>query len=277
MGFWFSNVFVGNVRCHFYAVDYLIIGKLFTPSILGYLQRAKSLNIMVIEYSSRSLMTVLFPVLSTIQKDLPRFQNVIIKSFGIVCFIVFILLGGLYLISEELIVILFSEKWLPSVIYFKILVLSGFGYPVSAVLVNVLRSRGNSKGFLRLEVYKKIILSVNLVVLYFFGIHAYLYGLIITSTLGVSLNILFASNEIKLPFMVFIKPIVVQASITVLAVVLTALFTVNIGSPDVIMLMIKGSIFTGLYVSMNYFFKTSSFDYLLEQIVPIIKKRLGKN
>lgn len=271
-GFGFRIFLSGLLDAIFQKLDYLIIGKLFAPSILGYLHRAKSLNTMVVQYSSGSLMAILFPVLSTIQKDLSRFQNVVIKSFGIVCFIVFMLLGGLYLISEELIVILFSEKWLPSVIYFKILVLSGFAYPISAVLVNVLSSRGKSKVFLQLEVYKKIIVSVNLVALYIFGIQIYLYGLIVTSVLGVLLNILFASNEIKLPFTSFIKPILVQASITTLAVVLTSFFTEKVVLIDVMTLMIKGSMFTALYVLMNYFLKTSSFNYFLKQISPIIKK-----
>ena len=96
-------------------------------------------------------MAILFPVLSKVQKDLPRFQNIVLKGLGVICFVVFLILGILYLISGELIVLLFSDKWLPSVEFFEILILSGFAYPISALLVNVLASRGNSKAFLRLE------------------------------------------------------------------------------------------------------------------------------
>jgi len=135
-------------------LDILIIGKLFTPATLGFFERAKSLDQFIVAYSSGSLMSVLFPILSKMQNDLPRFQNIVTKILGILSFIVFMLLGVIYLISEELIIILFTEKWLPSVKYFKILVLSGFAYPISALLVNVLSSRGNSKAYLRLEIYK---------------------------------------------------------------------------------------------------------------------------
>ena len=41
---------------------------------------------------------------------------------------------------------------------------------------------GNSKAFLRLEIYKKLMASVNFVVLYFWGIDAFLYGLVVHST-----------------------------------------------------------------------------------------------
>ena len=275
-GFGFRMFLSGMLNAVFTRLDFLIIGKLFPPATLGYFQRAKSLNGMVVQYSSGSLMAVLFPVLSKIQNDLPRFQNIILKSLGIICFVVFLLLGGLYLISEELIVLLFSDKWQPSVDIFKILVLSGFAYPISALLVNVLSSRGNSKLFLRLEIYKKLITSVNLLVLYFWAIDAFLYGLIVQSVLGVSLNILFASREIKLPFYLFAKPIIVQMCLAIIAVVLTLLLIQNIVQVDIIILIIKGSLFSILYVLLNYMIKTTSYEYILEQIMPIIRKKFGK-
>ncbi len=257
-------------------LDTIIIAKLFDPATLGLFNRAKSLNKMVITYSSGSLMSVLFPLLSKVKNDLVRFQNIIKKSLGIIIFVTFLLLGGLYLVSHELIVLLFGEKWLQTVDYFQILVLSGFGYPLSALLVNVLSSRGNSKAFLRLEIYKKLIASVNFVVLYFWGIDAFLYGLVVQATLGVSLNILFASREISVPFFQFAKPILMQMGITIVTVILTLLITQNIELIDIIMFIIKGSVFTLLYFLLNFIIKTSSFEYFLEQIMPIIKQKFGK-
>ncbi len=275
-GFGFRMFLSGMLDAIFARIDFLIIGKLFPPSTLGYFERAKSLNSMVVQYSSGSLMAVLFPVLSKIQNDLPRFQKIILKSLGIISFVVFLLLGGLYLVSEELIVLLFSDKWLPSVDFFKILVLSGFGYPISALLVNVLSSRGNSKAFLRLEIYKKLIASVNFVVLYFWGIYAFLYGAIVLSTLGISINIMFASREISLPFFQFAKPILTQMGIAIIAVILTLLIVQNIEFIDIIMLLLKGSVFTFLYFLFNFIIKTSSFEYFLEQMMPIIKNKFRK-
>lgn len=57
-------------------------------------------------------MAVLFPVLNQVQNDLPRFKCITIKTLEIICFVVFLLRGRMYLISEELIVTLFTEKWL---------------------------------------------------------------------------------------------------------------------------------------------------------------------
>ena len=273
-GFGFRMFLSGLLDTFFSRLDFLIIGKLFPPATLGFFQRAKSLNNMVVQYSSGSLMSVLFPVLSKVQNDLLRFQNIIMKSLGVLSFVVFLLLGALYLVSEELIVLLFSDKWLPSVEFFKILVLSGFAYPISALLVNVLASRGNSKAFLRLEIYKKLIASVNFIVLYFLGIDAFLYGLIVQGILAVSLNILFASREIALPFFSFVKPIIVQMIIALMGVIITEKLFQNIELIDVIMLIFKGSFFSLVYFTLNYVLKTSSYNYFLEQVMPIIKKKI---
>lgn len=275
-GFGFRMFLSGMLDAIFTRLDFLIIGKLFPAATLGYFQRAKSLNSMVVQYSSGGLMAVLFPILSKVQKDMPRFQNIIMKSLGIISFVVFLLLGGLYLVSEELIVLLFSEKWQQSVEFFKILVLSGFAFPISSLLVNVLTSRGNSKAFLRLEIYKKMIASVNFLVLYFLGINAFLYGLVAQGFLSVCLNILFASREIKIPFYMFAKPIIVQMTIAIIAVVLTMLITQNIVLFDVIMLLLKGSLFTIVYFLLNYMIKTASYEYFLEQMMPVVRKKFGK-
>ncbi len=274
-GFGFRMFLSGVLDATFRRIDFLIIGKLFLPATLGYFQQAKSLNSMIVHYSSGSLMAVLFPVLSKIQNDLPRFQNIVIKTLGIISFVTFMLLGGFYLVSEELIVLLFGEKWLPSVEYFKIIVLGGYSYPVSALLVNVLSSRGNSKAFLRLEIYKKMIASVSFIVLYYYGIVAFLYSSVALVVLSVSVNIIFASREINLPFFKFAKLITIQASLAIISVLLTMFIVKDLELIDIIMLIIKGFIFTSLYIGFNYLFKTNSYLYVFEQVMPVIRKKLG--
>jgi len=269
--FGFHMFLSGVIDAIFTRLDYLIIGRLFLPETLGFFQRAKSLNLMVIKYSSGSLMSVLFPVLSQVKNDLPRFREIITKMMGIICFVVFLLLGGLYLLSEELIVFLFGEKWLPSVNFFQILVFSGFAYPISALLVNILSSRGNSKAFLHLEIYKKTLVSINFCVLFFEGIESYLYGLIITAILGVSLNIFFASREIKLSFFKFFEPIIDQAIIVTFSIISTLYLLTLFKLSSEFIFFIKGSFFTIVYFLFSYVLKTSSFNYFSDQLSPMIK------
>lgn len=276
-GFGFRMFLSGLLDAIFTRLDYLIIGKLFPPAILGYFQRAKSLNNVVVQYTSGSLMAVMFPVLSKVQNDLPRFQNIILRSLGVISLITFFLLGTLYLVAEELIVLLFSDKWLPSVDYFQILVLSGFAYPVSAVLVNILSSRGNSKAFLRLEIYKKLISTVNFIILYYLGIHAFLYGLIVQAILGVGLNIQFASRELQLPFFRFANLIIIQMLIALVSVVFIQFMMQGFSFTSIISFILETAIFSSLYIFFNVILKTTSFIYLVDEIKLMVTTKFRKD
>lgn len=222
-------------------------------------------------------MSVMFPVLSKVQNDLPRFQNIVIKTLGIISFSIFYLLGTMYLVSEELIVLLFTEKWLPSVDYFKLLILSGFDIPVSALLANVLTSRGNSKAFLQVVIYRNILLAINLYIGFQWGMEGYLYGLIPVSILAVMLTIKFASYEIKLPFYVFAKPVMMQMVIAVISVWIVILFTEAIETYNIVLILLKSIAFFTIYFLISGLLKTSSYQYVVGQIKPIIKRKLRRN
>lgn len=273
-GFGFRMFLSGLLDAIFTRVDFLIIGKIFPAATLGYFQRAKSFNGLVIQYTSGSLMSVMFPLLSKVKNDLPRFQNIIFKSLSILCFVVFLLLGVLYLTAEELIVFLFSDKWLPSVEYLEILILSGFSYPISALLVNILSSRGNSKAFLKLEILKKSLHTLNFINAFYNGIEVYLYGLILVALLGIFLNAIFASKEIHVKVFKFFIPIFLQMGICVTCTILTFqvlhLFEMNVFQGFIV----KSTVFVMLFFGINFALKTKSYFEISNIILPILQKKI---
>ena len=275
-GYGFRMFLSGFLETLFTKLDTLIIGKLFEASALGFFNRAKSLDRLIVRYSSGSLMSVLFPVLTKVQHNLPRFKNIVVKSLGIIVFITFLFMGGLYLVSYELIMMLYGDKWLPTVELFKILVFSGFGYPVSALLVNILSSRGNSKAFLRLEIYKKIIGVINLAVAFTWGIEGYLYGLFIVTVLAVYLNIVFASKEIFISKLELIKPIVIQIHLTIITVLIVLFLVQDLSWGLFGMFLVKGVLFSIIYITLNKLFQIDSFTYFLDEFRPVVGKLRNK-
>ncbi len=275
-GFGF-RMFLSNLLDAIYSrIDILIIGKVFPAEILGYFQRAKQFRALIFQYSSGSLMSVMYPILSKVQNDLPRFQNILFKALHLLCFVTFLLLGGVYLNAQELIVILFSDKWLPAVNYLEILLLSAFGSPLSALLVNVLSSRGNSRAFLKLEIIKKSTFSLNLLSAAYYGIENYLYGLIVVAFLAVFLNILFVSKELNIGMLNFIKPILMQMLLAIATVVFTfqivSLINVNI----LLTLLIKSVTYCMLFGVFNYLLKTRAYFEFYDLISSFITRRDSK-
>ena len=185
--------------------DSLIIGKIFSEATLGFYYRARSLNNYIVQYSSRSIMSVLMPAFSKIHNDLEHFRSVIFRGYHIINFLAFFLTGLFFVIGDALILFLFGEKWEEAIPMFRLIILTAYGYPLSSLLVNILSASGNSKAFLRLEIIKKIASISALALGFFWGIKGYLICKIFATLIGIYFNMLFAGKQIKTNVWYFIK------------------------------------------------------------------------
>lgn len=270
--FGFNLFLVSIMNALFGRLDVLIAGKLVAPSVLGFYDRAKHLNQMIYSYSAGSLMSVLFPVLSKVQNDLPRFQNIFIKIYGILSFGVFLLIGSFYVVSEELIVLLFSEKWLVTVEYFKIIMLGSFASIYGSLFTNVLISRGKSKLYFKVDIYKKILIVLNLYIGFSFGLIEYLYGAVLVAYLRYFIDLYYATQELNFPLYPFLKSTFLQFIIGILSVTITITLTSALQYHNFIILLLKGSVFIIFYILLSYVFKTEPYHYFIERVKDIVDK-----
>ena len=99
----------------------LIIGKMYSSSILGQYSRADKVKGMVTSNVSMVMQKVSYPVLSSIQDESERQVKVYRKVLKTTVLISFTAVFGLYAVAEPFMMTVFGEKWLPSVHYLKIL------------------------------------------------------------------------------------------------------------------------------------------------------------
>jgi teichuronic acid exporter len=267
-----SKMFVSGLLDNIYTkLDVLIIGKLFSPTTLGYYFRAVSLNQIVTQYSSGALKGVFFPVMSHLQNNMDAQLRVINKSLHVISFLTFLLMGFLYLNASEIFIILFTEKWLVAVDYFKIMVFYSYAYPISTVLVNVLSGNGHSGKFLKLEIWKKITGFISMVIGFYFGIVGFLWGTVISSTVAVIINMVYVNKVVTLS--VFQQIIIVfQYAVICLftTLVLNYLFdtvTLNIWY----LFILKTVLFFCSYVYLCKKFRTDGFYFINELVLRNIK------
>jgi O-antigen/teichoic acid export membrane protein len=69
---------------------------------------------------------------------------------------------GFVVIAPDMFMLLLGEKWMPTVPYFEILVLSGLFYPLAIVSYNVLKVKSDGKIIVRLEIIKRVIMTAVL-------------------------------------------------------------------------------------------------------------------
>lgn len=175
----------------------LIIGKFFSATQLGYYNRADSMKQLPVSTFSGILNKVTYPLFAEIKNDDVRLKSVYKQIMKMVIFIIAPVLVLMAALAEPLFRLLFTEKWLPAVPYFQILCIAGILYPLHAYNLNILSVKGRSDLFLRLEVFKKILLALILAGSFSFGIYGLLWGQVIFSSLAFFINTHYSGKFLK--------------------------------------------------------------------------------
>ena len=116
------KLLVSSVLSMFYSnLQTLIIGKVFTPTLLGYYNRGELMGTTVMSSVNNAISSVMLPVLSRYQTDLDSFKKVYRRILILDCFFSFPIMFGLASVAESFIVLLFTEKWLPAAPFMTII------------------------------------------------------------------------------------------------------------------------------------------------------------
>lgn len=166
----------------------IIIGKYFSTAALGFYTRADATKQLPVQNISAALNKVTYPMFAEIKGDNKRLKNAYKLVMQQVLFWVAPLLIGGAVLGEPLFRFVFTEKWLPAVPMFQILCVVGIMYPLNAYNLSILKVKGRSDLFLKLEVIKKSITVVGLLLTIQYGIYALLYFQLLVSIFSYLIN-----------------------------------------------------------------------------------------
>lgn len=270
--FGYKNSLVVCIDSIFRKIDTLVIGKVFTASALGFFYRAQSLNQMVVQYSFSSVQPVLFPAFCEIKEDKDMMKSSVISLLHIVGFLTFFLSGLMYVCAEDLIVLLFTDKWLESAEIFKILGLFTFGYTLPTILCAPLLSLGKSGLLLRIEIFKKILLAISIVIGIYLGLYGYILATQIACAIGVVVNMFFM-REIELSMIKQFKVLFIYIVPFISLIILSNLIFGYIKVHLFLALLLKAVFFSAIYFAYSYMIKARGLEILINNILrPLIKR-----
>ena len=249
----------------------IIIGKKFSATDLGYYSRADGYSQLPATTITGVLQRVTFPMLCEIQDDMARLENVYRRLLRLSAFVVFPAMTGLAAIAEPLIRFMITDKWLMCVPYLQILCFSLMWYPIHAINLNLLQVKGRSDLFLKLEIIKKIIGILTIIIAVPFGIMWMCVGKVISSILCLIINTYYTGKLIRVGFikqMGDLLPIMLLSLFNG-AVVLGISCLINNTALQVIIGLITGVV---IYTTTAYILKFKELDFILETLK--IKKRI---
>lgn len=257
----------------------LVIGRVFSSADLGFYTQAKQLQQVPVQSLSTVINSVTFPVFSSLQNDKIKLKEGMKKSMKSAVFINFPIMVFLTVIAKSLIIVLYTEKWLPSVPYFQILCI-GFGLLliVHSINLSAIKSVGKSDWILYLEIIKKLLGVIFIIVgIKIYGIMGVLYALAINSLLEFFLNGHFTGKAINYGIISQLKdilPALLIALITGLITYLTIIHYMTISGEINIIILCLG-VYSLLYLTLSYMFKIDSMNYYSDIISEMkVKKNI---
>lgn len=140
-----------------------VIGKRYSVTDLGYYSKGNQLPEQLSLYTFSAVSGVLLPTISSCQDDLDRVKHIIRKVTAFTTYILFPLMVGMMLTSEELIVLLLTEKWRAAAPVMIGCCIYYIGMPFTLMNSQVYYALGHSFMKVKIEIIRLIMMAIGLV------------------------------------------------------------------------------------------------------------------
>ena len=152
----------------------LIIGKRYSAADLGGYNRGEQFPKILTTNLASAIQAVVLPAYARNQDDPDRLRSMMRRSIGLSSFVIFPMMAGLAGCSTALIRVLLTDRWLFCVPYLCVMCLGYAFYPIHVTNLQMITALGRSDLFLRLEILKKALGILILLLSLRYGIVAML-------------------------------------------------------------------------------------------------------
>jgi O-antigen/teichoic acid export membrane protein len=238
----------------------IVIGKFFPVDVLGYYQNARNLARTPTNTLSSVLSSVTYPAFSTIQDDNARLKAGYKRSIEQLLFWLCPISVFAGVLATPLFRFILTAKWLPAVPYFQLLCVVGILFPLNSFNLNIINVKGRSDLFLKLEIIKKVIVTIGIIATLPFGIWALVIFQAANSFIAYFINSYYSGRFIQYPMGEQIRdimPILLLTAGTGLLIGLTDHFLS--GTPDIARLVVGFGLGSVLYWMASRFWKLAPY------------------
>ena len=192
--FGYKLMLSGLINTTFNYIYNILIGRFYSPQTLGHYERSRALN----DYPSSVLTGVItrvtYPILAKIQDDKQRIAAVYKKMLRIMFFVVAPIMLLAAALAEPLFLLVLGKEWLPAVPLFQVLTLAFMFYPVHVLNLNIFKVFGRTDLFLKLELIKKVVIVINVLIAFQFGLMGLVWSSVFNSIFALLVNTYYSSE-----------------------------------------------------------------------------------
>ena len=251
----------------------LLIGRLYTPSLMGYYSKAHSTETLASTTISQAVTQVTFPMYSKLQDQLERMKTVIKRLTITMAFVCFPMLFILILVSKPLFILLYSAKWLESVPYFQLLCVSGLAVSLASINSQPIAAIGKSKVMFYWGIVKHT-LGIALIVggLSIAGIWGMLVGMVVKSWLVYFINCYLVDKYIGYGMKEQMLDLSSVFIVSIVAFGVAYLCEVALSWNMYLIATVQIVIYMTIYCGATYIFKKELFGDAWDLLQPLVRR-----
>ena len=241
----------------------LIIGRKYTSEDLAFYNRGELFPQVIAANVNTSIDSVLLPTMSREQDERDKVRAMTRRAIMTSTYIMAPLMIGIACIGTPLVCLILTEKWLPCVPYLQIFCASMLFFPIHTANLNAIKALGRSDLFLKLEILKKVIGILLILITMHISVLAMALSTLVNSLICQLINTWPNRKLLNYSYGDQIRDIL--PNILLAAVMGGCVFAVGlIGLPDWATLLIQVVLGAALYAGLSMTTKNESYRYLLD-------------
>ena len=251
----------------------LLIGKVYTSSDLAFYDKGKQFPNLIVTNVDSSIGAVLFPKMSMEQNDAGKIKATTRLSIRYSAFLMCPMMMGLAAVAEPFVRLLLTDKWLPCVPLMQMFCIVYLFQPIHTANMQAIKAIGRSDIYLKLEIVKKIIELIFLVISLRISVFAIVASMAILTTVFTFVNSIPNKKLLDYSFCEQMKDIVPSVALSlIMFVIVYSLGKINIPMfPLLILQIVTGVV---VYIVLAKITKNKQLSYFVKMIKPRVK---GKN
>lgn len=252
----FLGTFFGQLRS-------LIIGKIYTPADLAFYDRGKNFSKLATDNISTALMVVLFPQFANSADNLAEVKNCLRTTIQVITYLLFPVLIGMVIVAKPMILIILNEEWLLCVPFVKLLSLSSMVTLIGDVSLQAINAIGRSDVTLKLELIKKPMFIILLLIGIRYSVIAVAVTTLIYSFYATFANVSPLNKYLNYSF----KELIGDILPAVLFSVIMGLLIYPLGGiihSSIILLISQIVLGIVVYIGLSLIFNNKSYYYILD-------------
>lgn len=252
----------------------LIIGKKYSSGDLAYYNQGKKFPQLIVTNINTSIDSVLLPTMSKAQDDMAAVRSMTRRAIKTSTFLMMPAMIGLAVCAEPLVQLILTEKWLPCVLFLRIFCITYAFYPIHTANLNAIKAMGRSDLFLKLEIIKKTVGIIAILITMWISVQAMAYSFLVTTILNQIINSWPNKKLLNYSYLEQIKDMMPQILLSLgMGAAIYAVSFLHLSASLTLLIQIPLGVL--VYWSGSKIFHVESYTYIIE-MVKNFKKRKKK-